>query len=81
MTISLLEAIADEVMVYARQLDAGNAFQQGNTADKQDVIINAIAAYIVLRGSGRHANQHGKTVDVSERTWDELRKFAAMVEQ
>lgn len=79
--IRVPEAIADEVMAYARALDRGNAVLHGNSADEQGIILNAIAEYIVLRGSGRHANQHGKTVDVSARTWDELRKFAATVEQ
>lgn len=79
-TIRVPEAIADEVMRCAREIDAGNAVLHGNIANEEEIILNAIANYIILRGNSRHPNQHGKSVDVSTRTWDELRKFAAIVE-
>jgi hypothetical protein len=77
-TIRVPAALADEIMSYARALDSGNAVSQGNT---QENILSAIANYILWRGGSRHPNQHGKTVDVSARTWDELRKFAKLVEE
>ncbi|WP_414564740.1 MULTISPECIES: hypothetical protein [unclassified Anabaena] len=75
-------------MSYARALDSDNAVSQGNTQEiiilnaiVQSTVLEAIANYILWRGGGRHPNQHGKIVNVSARTWDELRKFAKMVEE
>ncbi|MBH8561634.1 hypothetical protein I8748_05480 [Nostoc sp. CENA67] len=78
--IRVPEAIADEVMRCARLIDAGNAVLHGNTDDKIEIVLSAIAAYIEIRSCSRHANQHTtKKLDISARTWDEMRKFTAMV--
>ncbi|MBD2360055.1 hypothetical protein H6G36_02375 [Anabaena minutissima FACHB-250] len=73
-------ALEAEVMAYARALDSGKAVLHGNDAE---VILTAIAAYIELRKASRHNNQHNqaKELDISARTWDELRKFAKLVEE
>lgn len=76
--IRVPEVLEAEVIAYARARDKGESLLQGNI---QDEILNAIANYIIYRAGSRHANQHGKTVDVSARTWDELRKFAKLVEE
>ncbi|BAZ50500.1 hypothetical protein NIES4103_31160 [Nostoc sp. NIES-4103] len=76
-------AIADEVLAWARLRDSGKAVLHGNTDDGQEIIVKAIAAYIELRRCSRHANQHtrDKEFDISARTWDELRRFKAMVQR
>jgi hypothetical protein len=78
--IRIPAVFADEIMAYAKALDEGNSLVQGNS---DDVVLNAIAAYIELRKRDRHANQHnqGKELDIKARTWDELRKFAKLVEE
>lgn len=79
--IRVPEAIADKVMRCARDLDRGNAVLHGNTADdKQEVILSAIAKYILFKRKNYHANQHSKTLDISTRSWDELRRFRGMVQ-
>ncbi|UKO96409.1 hypothetical protein [Nostoc sp. UHCC 0870] len=67
-----------EVMAYARALDSGKALLHGNAAE---VILNAIANYIELRKASRHNNQHNQTkeLDITARTWDEMRKFAKLI--
>lgn len=79
-TIRVPEAIADEVMAYARAVDSGNAVSHGNTDDKKDIILSAIAKYIIFKRRTYHANQHSKTLDISTRPWDELRRFRGMVQ-
>jgi len=75
------EELADQVLVYARDLDRGESLLQGN--NEADVILNAIAKYIELRKTSRHNNQHtqGRELDTKVRAWDELRKFAKLVEE
>jgi acyl-CoA hydrolase len=71
-------------MDYARELDQGIdrrmnisiAVTQGN---RQKIVLEAIAAYIAFRREKRHPNQHSKELDTQARTWDELRKFEAIV--
>ncbi len=79
-TIRVPEAIADEVMRCAREIDAGNAVLHGNTVDERDVILSAIAKYIGYKNTHYHPNQHSKTLDISTRPWDELRRFRGMVQ-
>lgn len=82
-TIRVPEAIADEVMRCAREIDADNAVSHGITEDRREIVLSAIAAYIEMRKSSRHNNQHnqGKELDTTIRTWDEMRKFAKLVEE
>lgn len=80
--IRIPEALEAQVMAYARHLDSDNAVLHGNVAvDEQQIILNAIANYTRLRAARRHNNQHSKQLDTAARTWDELRKFAALVEK
>ncbi|PHJ57382.1 hypothetical protein VF14_24565 [Nostoc linckia z18] len=77
--IRVPEAIADEVMRCAREIDAGKAVLHGNRAD---IVESAIADYIKMRQGNRHPNQHskGKQLNTRSRTWDELRLFREWVE-
>jgi hypothetical protein len=72
--IRVPEAIADEVMCCAREIDAGKAVLHGNRAD---IIESAIAEYVEMRRANLHPNQYskGKGLDTRSRTWDELRRF------
>ncbi|MBD2491144.1 hypothetical protein [Aulosira sp. FACHB-615] len=79
--IRVPEAIADEVMRCARTIDAGIAVLHGNSANEQEIILSAIAKYIGYKNTHYHANQHSKTLDISTRAWDELRRFRGMVAQ
>ncbi|MBD2411882.1 hypothetical protein FACHB389_15680 [Nostoc calcicola FACHB-389] len=76
--IRVPEAIADEVMRCAREIDAGKAVLHGNRAD---MVEGAIADYIEMRRENLHPNQHskGKGLDTRSRTWDELRRFQEWV--
>ncbi|MBL1199911.1 MAG: hypothetical protein FWK04_12685 [Nostoc sp. GBBB01] len=76
--IRVPEAIADEVLAYARLVDSDNAVLHGNRAD---TVLNAIAQYTEMRQGSRHPNQHskGKGLDTRSRTWDELRRFQEWV--
>ncbi|PHJ54501.1 hypothetical protein VF14_35245 [Nostoc linckia z18] len=76
--IRVPEAIADEVMCCAREIDAGKAVLHGNRAD---IVESAIGRYTEMRQGNRHPNQHskGKELDTSSRTWDELRRFEGWV--
>lgn len=80
-TIRVPEAIADQVMRCAREIDADNAVSHGNTADEQEVILNAIAKYIIFKRRNYHANQHSKKLNTETRPWDEMRRFRDMVRQ
>lgn len=80
-TIRVPEAIADEVMRCAREIDAGIAVSRGNPANEQEIILSAIAKYIGYKNTHYHANQHSKTLDISTRAWDELRRFRGIVAQ
>ncbi|BAY77962.1 hypothetical protein NIES25_44320 [Nostoc linckia NIES-25] len=77
--IRVPEAIADEILAYARLIDSGNAVLHGNRAD---AVLNAIAQYTEMRQGNRHPNQHskGKELDTRSRSWDELRRFQQWVE-
>jgi hypothetical protein len=77
-TIRVPIALEAKIMAYARKLDGANAVSHGNEAD---IILNAIANYTKLRKTSRHNNQHSKELDTTARTWDELRKFAKLVEE
>jgi hypothetical protein len=72
-------ALEAEIMAYARALDEENAMLHGISTD---LILNAIAAYIKMRRQNLHPNQHSKDkgLDTRSRTWDELRRFQAWVE-
>jgi hypothetical protein len=72
--IRVPEAIADEVMCCAREIDAGKALLHGN---RDNIILGAIAEYIEIRRQNLHPNQHskGKGLSTESRTWDELRRF------
>lgn len=78
--IRVPEAIADKVMAYARFIDADIAVLHGNRDDSQDIILGAIAKYIAFKKRNYHANQHSKSLDISTRPWDELRRFRGMVQ-
>lgn len=78
--IRVPEVLAGEILNYARRLDGGESLLQGN---EQEIILNAIAAYIEIRSSARHSNQftQGKEFTTEARTWDELKKFTKLVKE
>ncbi|MCC5599964.1 hypothetical protein [Nostoc favosum] len=77
-TIRVPVALADEIMEYAKALDAGIAVSHGNTAE---IIIEAITRYIEYKRLNYHPNQNSKQLDISTRAWDELRKFQKLVQE
>ncbi|ALF52956.1 hypothetical protein ACX27_14790 [Nostoc piscinale CENA21] len=80
-TVRIPIALEAQIMDYARRLDAGDSLLHGNSADEREVILSAIARYIGYKNTHYHANQHSKTLDISTRAWDELRRFRGMVAQ
>lgn len=79
-TVRIPIALEAQIMDYARCLDAGHSLLHGNPADEQEVILNAIAKYIIFKRRTYHANQHSKALDISTRPWDEMRRFRGMVQ-
>ncbi|WP_229551239.1 hypothetical protein [Nostoc sp. CHAB 5836] len=77
-TIRVPVALADEIMEYAKALDAGIAVSHGNTAE---IILDAIEGYIEYKRLNYHPNQNSKQLDTSTRAWDELRKFQTLVQE
>ncbi|MBW4644754.1 MAG: hypothetical protein KME23_17625 [Goleter apudmare HA4340-LM2] len=70
-------ALEVEIMAYARALDRGDAVLHGNAAD---IVLEAIAKYILFKCQNYHPNQHSNKLDTNTRAWDELRKFKTMVQ-
>ncbi|MEH2224396.1 hypothetical protein [Nostoc sp.] len=77
-TIRVPISLADEIMDYAKALDAGIALSHGNSAQ---VILDAIDSYTKIRRKGYRPNQHSKKPDITSRTWDEMRKFQKLVQE
>jgi hypothetical protein len=81
-TIRVPVALADEILDYAKSLD-----KVGQSVEKQDllkiyqeVILKAIDTYIDYKGKNYHPNQNSKELNINTRSWDELRKFALLME-
>ncbi|MBE9208841.1 hypothetical protein IQ244_20300 [Nostoc sp. LEGE 06077] len=79
-TVRILIALEAQIMAYARRLDAEHGLLHGNSGDEKENILNAIAKYIGYKNQHYHANQYSKTLDISTRPWDELRRFRGMVQ-
>jgi hypothetical protein len=79
-TIRVPAALVSQILEYARWLDQHNksSLAQGTQGDFScDVILQAIDKYIEWRRDRQHPNQY--STNTNARTWDELRKFRAMV--
>ncbi|PHJ58003.1 hypothetical protein VF06_30800 [Nostoc linckia z4] len=78
--IRVPQAIADEVMRCAREIDSGIAVLHGNRAD---IVESAIAEYVEMRRANLHPNQYSRSkgLDTRSRTWDELRRFQKWIEE
>lgn len=76
-TVRIPIALEAEIMAYARSLDRHDAVLHGNTAD---IVLEAIAKYLLYKAANYHPNQHSKALDTSIRAWDELRKFRDMLQ-
>ncbi len=72
-TIRVPIALSEQIMEYARAIDAGMTTSQGE-------ILKAIDGYIAWRQQNYRSTQNSKQPDTNARTWDELRKFRRMVE-
>jgi hypothetical protein len=66
------QALAPKILDYARALDSGEI---------QNPVLQAIDEYIDWRRDRQHPNQYSTKLNMNARTWDELRKFRAMVEE
>lgn len=77
-TIRVPVALADEIMEYAKALDAGIAVSHGNTTE---IILKAITSYIEYKRKIYHPNQNSKQLDISTRSWDEMRRFQKLVQE
>jgi hypothetical protein len=78
-TVRIPKALKGELMAYARARDAGECLLQGNNSD---VVLSAIAAYKKIRSTSIHPNQFSKgNMNINTRAWDELRRFAKLVEE
>ncbi|MBC1235662.1 hypothetical protein [Nostoc sp. 2RC] len=77
-TIRVPVALADEIIEYAKALDAGIAVSHGNTAD---LVLALLDRYIEYKRLNYHPNQNSKQLDTSTRAWDELRKFQKLVRE
>jgi hypothetical protein len=78
-TIRIPVALAEKILDYARELD-----QKGIVAGCDDagtIVLTAIEHYITYKREHYHPNQNSKQLDINTRSWDELRKFRAMVER
>lgn len=86
--IRVPEALASQILEYARDLDAlsPNNPQEnipnrvGDVFQWQQITLKAIATYIEWKRQNYHPNQNSKQLDTSTRAWDELRKFKSLVE-
>jgi len=74
-------ALVPEILDYARWLDRNRSlFAQSQQGDFScHLISQAIDKYIEWRRDHRHPNQYYSKLNMNARTWDELRKFRAMV--
>mgnify|MGYP003622950730 CR=1 FL=1 len=71
------------ILEYARWLDEHSkySFAQSALGDFScNLILQAIDEYIEWRRDRQHPNQYSTKLNTNARTWDELRKFRAMVE-
>lgn len=88
--IRVPEALAEQILEYARAIDASAPTSDtandipdhvGDVSQKQEIVLQALGEYIKFRReSRRHPNQYSKHLNTDARTWDEIRKFQAMVE-
>lgn len=65
-------ALAPKILEYAKALDSGEI---------ENPVLQALDKYIDWRRDRRHPNQYSRKLNINARTWDELRKFRAMVER
>jgi hypothetical protein len=81
-TIRVPTELVSEILEYARWLDqhVKSSLAQGTQGDFScNVVLQAIDKYIEWRRDRKQPNQHSREVNINVRTWDELRKFRAMV--
>ncbi|WYL97413.1 MAG: hypothetical protein HEQ35_29675 [Gloeotrichia echinulata IR180] len=76
-TIRIPIALSTEIMEYARRLDEGVAVPENNKIS----ILNAIDDYINWRQQNYRSTPSAKEPNLASRTWDELRKFKAFIEE
>lgn len=81
-TIRVPAALIPEILDYARWLDRNrSSLAQETKGDFScNLILQAIDKYIDWRRDHKHPSQYSRKVNINVRTWDELRKFRAMVE-
>ncbi|WP_138504059.1 hypothetical protein [Nostoc sp. PA-18-2419] len=77
-TIRVPVALADEIMEYAKVLDAGIAVSHGNIAKFTLALLDR---YVEYKRLNYHPNQNSKQLDTSTRSWDELRKFQKLLQE
>jgi hypothetical protein len=75
--------LVTEILEYAKWLDehSKSSLAQNSQGDFScNLILQAIDGYIEWRRDRQHPNQYSTKLNINARTWDELRKFRAMVE-
>jgi hypothetical protein len=82
-TIRVPTELVSEILEYARWLDqhVKSSLAQGTQGDFScNVVLQAIDKYVEWRRDRIHPNQYYSKLNMNAHTWDELRKFRAMVE-
>jgi hypothetical protein len=82
-TIRVPAELVSEILEYARWLDQHrkSSLAQDTQGDFScNVVLQAIDKYIEWRRDRIHPTQYYSKLNMNARTWDEFRKFRAMVE-
>ncbi len=83
-TIRVPAVLVSRILEYAEWLDQQrkSSLAQDTQGDFScDVVLKAIDEYVEWRRYCRHPNQYSTKLNMNARTWDELRKFRAMVKK
>lgn len=75
-TIRVPVVLSNEIMEFAKKLDAGIAVSHGN---RTEIVLAAIEEYICWRQQNYRSTLSAKLPNIESRTWDELRKFREWV--
>lgn len=75
-------ALESPVMAYARDLDKFASLSDVPQRVRDiSLILEAIAKYIDYKRANYHPNQNSRELDITTRSWDELRKFKKLLEE
>ncbi len=74
-------SLENQVMAYARAIDLHS--QSDIPQRERDIflILEVIERYIDWKRANYHPNQNSRELDITTRSWDELRKFKKLLEE